>query len=63
MRPALIIEVAHLIVAVAVVFLVFWGFAWSYPPGAATIWAVGGVTVAIAVLLQVPPILHAGRRG
>ena len=62
MPRALAIEVAHLVIALGVTIALFWAAAWAYPQGRDTIWAVGWVTAGVVVILQIPPILRAGRK-
>ncbi|MEO5938537.1 MAG: hypothetical protein ABIQ43_05955 [Sphingomonas sp.] len=56
-----IAELCYMLASAAVTWLIAWGAAWSYPQGAATIWPIGWVSIAIVLALGFKPFWESWR--
>ena len=56
-----IAEFCYMLASAGVTYLIAWGAAWSYPQGAATIWPIGWVSIAIVVMLGFKPFWDSWR--
>ncbi|MEO5492958.1 MAG: hypothetical protein ABIR08_02905 [Sphingomonas sp.] len=56
-----IAEFCYMLASAGVTYLIAWGAAWSYPQGAATIWPVGWVSIAVVVALGFDPFWRSWR--
>ena len=56
-----IAEFCYMLASAGVTYLIAWGAAWSYPQGAATIWPIGWVSIAIVAALGFKPFWDSWR--
>ncbi|MBS0479923.1 MAG: hypothetical protein JSR79_11570 [Proteobacteria bacterium] len=56
-----IAEFAYMLASAGVTYLVAWGAAWSYPQGAATIWPIGWVSIAVVIGVGLKSVLDSWR--